>query len=43
MAFKEKVLEEFKTFLPEKAILLNEEATSRTAGDFIRKSPFMLN
>lgn len=39
MAFKEKVLEEFKTFLPEKAILLNEEATSRTAGGLHTEEP----
>ena len=39
MAFKEKVLEEFKTFLSEKAILLNEEVTSRTAGGLHTEEP----
>ena len=32
MAFKEKVLEDLGSFLPEKAFLLNEEATLRQAG-----------
>ena len=32
MAYKKKVLEEFQAFLPKKALLLNKEVTSRTAG-----------
>ena len=32
MAYKKKVLEEFQAFLPKKAILLNKEVTSRSAG-----------
>ena len=32
MAYKKKVLEEFQAFLPKKALLLNKEVTSRSAG-----------
>ena len=36
---KEKVLEEFKAFLPKKALLLSQEATSRTAGGLHTEEP----
>ena len=39
MAFKEKVLEDLGSFLPEKAFLLNEEATLRQAGGLHTEEP----
>ena len=39
MAYRKEVLEEIKAFLPEKAILLNKEATSRTAGGLHTEEP----
>lgn len=39
MAFKKKILEELKTFLPKKALLLNEEVNSRTAGGLHTEEP----
>ena len=39
MAFKKKVLEELKAFLPKKALLLDQEVTSRTAGGLHTEEP----
>tara|TARA_Y100001970_G_scaffold230322_1_gene285944 strand:+ start:110 stop:349 length:240 start_codon:yes stop_codon:yes gene_type:complete len=39
MAFKEKVLEDLRSFLPDEALLLNEEATSRQAGGLHTEEP----
>jgi len=39
MTFNKRVLEELKVFLPANAILLNEEATSRTAGGLHTEEP----
>ncbi len=39
MAFKKKVLEELKAFLPKKALLLDQEVISRTAGGLHTEEP----
>ena len=39
MAFNKRVLEELKAFLPKKALLLNQEVTSRTAGGLHTEEP----
>ena len=41
MAFKEKVLEELQSFLPKNALLLHQEATSRTAGGLHTEEPVL--
>ena len=39
MTFNRRVLEELKAFLPSKAVLLNKEVTSRTAGGLHTEEP----
>ena len=41
MVFKEKVLEELQSFLPKNALLLHQEATSRTAGGLHTEEPVL--
>ena len=41
MAFNRRVLEELKAFLPSKAVLLNKEVSSRTAGGLHTEEPIL--